>query len=63
MRRVKQSTKELIRVGKEIGFNINKVKTKYLILSRHHTARKLVIEGFSFERVGRTFQILWSMNE
>jgi len=31
---LKQSTKELIRERKEIGLNINKEKTKYLILSR-----------------------------
>jgi len=44
---LKKSTKELIRITKEIGLNINEEKTKYLILSRqHHTARKLEIEGF-----------------
>jgi len=49
---LKQSTKELIRAGKEIGLNINEDKTKYLILSRQHqTARQLEIEGFSFERI------------
>jgi len=31
---LKQSTKELIRAGKEIGLNINEDKTKYLIHNR-----------------------------
>jgi hypothetical protein len=49
---LKQSAKELIRIGAEIGLSVNKEKTKYLILSRnHHTARNLEIEGYSFERV------------
>lgn len=49
---LKQSKKELIRTGKEIGLNINGNKTKYLILSRQrHTERQLEIEDFSFERV------------
>jgi len=49
---LKQSTKELIMAGKEIGLHINGDKTKYLILSRqHHTTRQLEIEGFSFERI------------
>lgn len=31
---LKKSTRELIRIAKEIGLNINEEKTKYLILSR-----------------------------
>lgn len=41
---LKESTKELIRAGKEIGRNINGEKTKHLILSRkQHTVRKLEV--------------------
>jgi hypothetical protein len=37
---LKQSAKELIRIGAEIDLSVNEEKTKYLILSRnHHTAR------------------------